>query len=267
MWLLVDHSNQFSKFALGDRYGLQPLDCRLPSGGWRAGSPPPELAAELADLKIIPTGLAICGVRRDNADLAAALRPLLASDTPTPFLLRAENSGLEFPNHPQPSRIGADRLANVIAAAATAAPGQPVIAVDAGTAVTCDAVLAGSPPVFLGGAISAGLATQARALHSQTALLPELTPPFSKDTPALGQATAEAIRAALVHGFAAMVAGIVEAQRRELTALGHPPPAVLLTGGDAAMLADSPHFAMAGVRRNLTLEGLRIACVAAQALE
>jgi type III pantothenate kinase len=78
-----------------------------------------------------------------------------------------------------PGQAGIDRLANV--AAAINEIGFPAIVVDAGSAVTLEAVSADG--VFLGGAILPGFGLQATALHSGTASLPEVT--LSAATPTL----------------------------------------------------------------------------------
>ncbi|MCA8925772.1 MAG: type III pantothenate kinase, partial [Planctomycetes bacterium] len=84
-----------------------------------------------------------------------------------------------------PQTVGADRIANALWAA-RARPGEATIVVDLGTAITFEVVDAAG--VFRGGAIAPGLRTQARALHTGTALLPEVTldaapPALGRDTP------------------------------------------------------------------------------------
>jgi DNA-directed RNA polymerase subunit beta len=68
----------------------------------------------------------------------------------------------------QPSTLGADRIADAVAAVAKY--GAPCIVVDFGTATTFNAI--NSAGEFLGGAITPGLKTCAEALFSRTAQLP-----------------------------------------------------------------------------------------------
>jgi type III pantothenate kinase len=68
-----------------------------------------------------------------------------------------------------PQEIGADRLANVIAAKRDY--GDNVIVVDFGTAITIDVLQQGN---FTGGAILPGFSTAMRALFSNTAQLPQV---------------------------------------------------------------------------------------------
>ncbi len=68
-----------------------------------------------------------------------------------------------------PQEIGADRLANVIAAKKEY--GDNVIAIDFGTAITIDVVQHGN---FTGGAILPGFSTAMLALFSNTAQLPQV---------------------------------------------------------------------------------------------
>ena len=72
---------------------------------------------------------------------------------------------------PDPSTVGADRLANA-AAVATLFPGESVVVVDFGTAVTFDII--DDRPAYIGGVIAPGLDAMRHYLHERTALLPEI---------------------------------------------------------------------------------------------
>jgi type III pantothenate kinase len=68
--------------------------------------------------------------------------------------------------------LGADRLANVVAAWKFYGQKQPVIVIDYGTATTLEAVLPDG--TFVGGFICLGLGKVLSALHVETASLPEV---------------------------------------------------------------------------------------------
>src|ERR1039458_5105024 len=73
-------------------------------------------------------------------------------------------------DYPKPETIGADRLANALAARQRF--GAPVVVVDFGTAVTFDIV--DSRGNYSGGIIAPGLEVMTDYLHEKTALLPRI---------------------------------------------------------------------------------------------
>jgi type III pantothenate kinase len=128
------------------------------------------------------------------------------------------------------SGVGADRVANA-AWSLVNYPGQAVVLFDLGTAITLDAVDASGR--FRGGAIAAGIALRARALHDYTALLPEVG--LGAETPpALGTTTEECLQGGLFWGTVGLVNALADQARREL---GAPQAPLVLTGGDAPALA------------------------------
>jgi type III pantothenate kinase len=102
-----------------------------------------------------------------------------------------------------PDHVGIDRLAG--ASAAYAKYGGPVIVVDAGSAITVDAVSGDGE--FLGGIIAPGPGMSARALHEQTNLLPLVVPEMPDSI--LGRSTPACIRSGVVYGTGAMVDGLI----------------------------------------------------------
>jgi type III pantothenate kinase len=145
-----------------------------------------------------------------------------------------------------PDGVGIDRLLNAVAAAAKT-PGEPVICVDVGSAITVDLVDAAG--AFAGGAILPGLRLMAQALHQYTARLPLVD---QHDAPPRlpAKSTVSAIRAGI---YAAAAGGIERAAR----ALYGSNPRVFLTGGDAPLL--EPHLpASFQPWPTMTLEGLRL---------
>jgi len=173
--------------------------------------------------------------------------PLLAAD------LAPQDLGL---SRARLKEVGADRLANVVAARQAA--GAPAIVIDFGTATTIDVVDARGR--FIGGVISAGLEISAEALYTRAARLDpiELNQPLKR---LVARTTEEALRVGLVAGEAAKVDGLVEriadelgAQVADLLRAGKLP--VLATGGLAALVA--PHSrTITACDENLTLTGLK----------
>lgn len=123
-----------------------------------------------------------------------------------------------------PHTLGTDRIVGVVGARRRC-PRQPVLVIDAGTALTYD--LATAEGVYLGGGIAPGLRLRFRALHEFTARLPEVA--LNEEPPALvGDSTAGSIQAGVLHGMCAEIDGMVQRYR---AAFG-PELQVFLTGGD-----------------------------------
>ena len=125
------------------------------------------------------------------------------------------------------SSLGADRIANA-AEALGAYPGENIIVVDAGTAVTFCVLLA--EKVFDGGLIVPGTGLAAEAL-STTSRLPLVS--VDGNEPLVGKNTHDGIAGGILHGWAAMIDGLASRieehyGRRFL---------LLLTGGCAPMLS------------------------------
>lgn len=146
-----------------------------------------------------------------------------------------------------PREVGADRIANAIAAYAEY--GGPTIVVDFGTATTLTAVSAEGD--FLGGAIAPGIgiSVDALAMHADQLRRVELAHPPS----VIGRNTIAAMQSGIIYGFAGQVDGLVERMRRELGEQ----TTVVATGGFAELIAPVAR-SIAHVDPLLTLEGLRI---------
>ncbi|MDI6794336.1 MAG: type III pantothenate kinase [bacterium] len=146
-----------------------------------------------------------------------------------------------------PSQLGADRLANVIAARALY--GCPAIVIDLGTAVTFDCL--SQKGEYLGGIIIPGPGLSSAALSDKTALL-ELVD-ISKPEAIIGKNTADCIRSGLFYGTIAQIEGIVRRLKSEIGG----EPKVIVTGGWASLFA-SELEGNPEINSFLTLEGLRI---------
>ena len=148
---------------------------------------------------------------------------------------------------PNPRQVGADRIANAIAARSTY--GSPVIVVDFGTATNIDVVDAAG--AYRGGAISPGLMLSASALFSRAAKLASI--PIEAPERALGNSTEAALQSGLVIGAAAQAEGLVARIRAEL---GAPNATVVGTGGLARTVARATDLFDA-IDPDLTLRGIR----------
>ena len=155
-------------------------------------------------------------------------------------------------DYPKPATIGADRLANAIAAHARF--GAPVVVVDFGTAVTFDVVDAAGN--YTGGIIAPGLSAMTDYLHEKTALLPRIK--IAEPESVIGKDTGGAMLSGAVHGYRGLIAELVRQLKRELGAARLP---VVATGGYAALMAAKLPV-IRRVEPLLTLEGLRLAGLA-----
>jgi type III pantothenate kinase len=167
------------------------------------------------------------------SDRTERVRMLLAGRCPHLFV--APDSGLENRCR-EPERVGADRL--YAAAGAAALHRRSCVVVDAGTALTVDALLVkAGAAAFLGGAIAPGPRLLAGALAAGTARLPRIEPRAGAS--ALGAVTEEAIQAGVVVGFRGAAERLVEEVSAE-AGLGAVP--VVLTGGAREFLLEPRPF-------------------------
>jgi pantothenate kinase type III len=109
----------------------------------------------------------------------------------------------------KPSALGADRIADALYAGAQY-PGQNIIIIDSGTAITVDAIT--SRAEFLGGAIMAGAVTQLRGLRAAAASLPSVALPAG-NIPFPGRSTVQCMQAGAAHGTAGALNHLVEKYR------------------------------------------------------
>ena len=148
----------------------------------------------------------------------------------------------------EPTRLGADRLVDAIAAHARY--GGPAIIVDLGTATTIDAIAANGD--FLGGAIATGVGTSLQALAANASQLFNIELALPDFT--LGKNTIDQLQIGIVLGHLALLEGIITRMQREL---GDPPAPVILTGGLAPLFAGkSPLFTHHDPA--LTLDGMAL---------
>ena len=146
-----------------------------------------------------------------------------------------------------PSEVGADRIANTLAAHRRY--GGPAVIVDFGTTTNFD-VVSGEGD-FLGGSFAPGLEISAESLFGRASRLfrVPLVPPAA----AIGKNTADCLRSGIVFGYVGLIEGLLARIVAELPAK----PRVIATGGLATTIAPLAK-GIEKVDDDLTLEGLRM---------
>ena len=167
------------------------------------------------------------------------------------FLQTGVRTGLNI-KYRNPLEVGADRIANSIAAIA-AFPARNVIVVDFGTATTFCVITAQKE--YWGGAILPGVRLSADALSNNTAKLPSVE--IVKPEQVIGRSTIESIQSGVYFG-------VLGACRELITRISNDffvkePPLVLATGGFASL------FDKQGIYDHLVpdlvLQGIRLAAL------
>lgn len=143
----------------------------------------------------------------------------------------------------EPSRLGVDRWLGVLAGYQ---PGITTIVIDAGTAITIDAV--GPDGEHRGGLIAPGIGLMRRALYTQTDRIPD---EGEVDVELLGRDT----RSAVSGGVLQACAGFIDRVAGQLLETSGPQARCLLTGGDAARLQPLLQTGV-DIRPRLILEGM-----------
>jgi len=233
-FLLVNNNNTRTKFALATRSEI--LDHRV------------MLSREVTETSVREL---LAGWDYERVVLAsvvpANVPALVAAHDGKPLLELSHRLELGvIVDFPDPSRIGADRLANAVAVAERRF-GEPVVVVDFGTAVTFDIIDA--RPAYIGGVIAPGLDAMRVYLHERTALLPKIE--IARPPSAIGKSTVHAMQSGAYHGYRGLVLEILRRIEEEMGA----PAKTIATGGYAAFIADDLPEIHA-VEPYLTLHGL-----------
>jgi type III pantothenate kinase len=118
--------------------------------------------------------------------------------------------------------LGKDRLAAAVAGAATF-PGENILIIIAGTALTYDFV--NEQGEYLGGAISPGMQMRFNALHTFTGKLPLLS--YRESVDLMGSDTHMSILSGVINGIVAEIEGVSHRYREN-----HPGLKIILSGGD-----------------------------------
>jgi len=153
----------------------------------------------------------------------------------SPLLLQAGvKTGLKL-RVPNPNEVGADRIANAIAAV-DRFPDRPLIVIDLGTATTFCAVTADRE--YHGGVIAAGVQLSMQALAQRTAKLPsvDLVTPGE----CLARTTVTAIQSGLFYGHLGLIKEVI--QRLEEEVFAGERAMVIGTGGNARFFRDEGVF-------------------------
>lgn len=236
-FILVDVSNSFTKIVFSSRTRLGRV-LRLPTKDLTSARVRKLLGVRTARHAVV-------------ASVVPSKNPELKKALPAPICWVGPDIELGIGiDYPKPSSIGADRLANAVAAAAL--HGAPGVVVDFGTAVTFDVVNAGGN--YAGGIIAPGLAAMTDYLHDRTALLPRVA--LREPRRAIGRSTEEAMLAGAVYGYRGLIREILRQVLAELPKGGRK-PLILATGGDARLIAGRTKI-FSAVLPTLTLEGLRL---------
>lgn len=169
-----------------------------------------------------------------------------------PFLLQAGvKTGLNI-KYRNPVEVGADRIANAIAATHSY-PNQNAIIIDFGTATTFCVVSA--TKVYMGGAIIPGVRLSVDALSKNTAKLPAVE--IVKIEHAIGRSTIESIQSGVYYGVLGACRELVQRMNKE--AFGAEKALVLATGGFASLF--DKHDLYHHLVPDLVLQGIRLAAL------
>jgi type III pantothenate kinase len=174
------------------------------------------------------------------------LTPLQAN-----FLI-VDKSAHGLTNHYAPT-LGADRWAAVVAA--WHRYHQAILVVNAGTAITLDAISQNGE--FLGGSIMPGLYLMRASLTNNTTLLKV----EEGDWQAFPTNTSDAIQSGMLNA----VVGAIKLTRKRLEKYSQNPPLLLLSGGDAEIIAKALALQISNldkkqviITQNLVLQGLAL---------
>ena len=232
--LLIDISNSWTKVGLATPKRIRKIASVETSTlhsthlkkWWRDLNPAHVMVASVVPKK---TQLLLRSLPKKNVTL-------LNNDLPLPLKI----------DYPNPSSIGADRLANALAAISHYP--LPAVVIDFGTAVTFDII--SHDKKYLGGVIAPGLNAMTDYLHEKTALLPKIN--LRQPRCAIGKSTEEAMMVGAVIGYRGLIRGILHEIQKELKTKKI---TIIATGGQAQLISNTMHE-VSEVNPLLTLEGL-----------
>ena len=238
MNLLVDIGNGRLKWAGADAGGG--LDGRAGALGYdevadTAGAPNdlPGLAAQWAALER-PASVWVSCVARPEVKRAVVAYAHDAWSLQPVFIAAQKQQAGVVNGYSAPASLGADRWAALVAAAARF-PRQPLIVVDAGTAVTVD--LLDGDGVFRGGVIFPGVCAMRAALGEQTENINRDHAANRAEQTEQVNAIATDTHGAVAGGALLAVAGGVNLAVARQRAMLQTPCGVIATGGDAGRIA------------------------------
>ena len=148
-----------------------------------------------------------------------------------------------------PREVGADRIANNVAAYKKYGGEKPVICIDFGTATTFNVIT--EEGEFIGGVIAPGIKGSLDSLVNGTAKLPNIELKLPKKI--IAKNTITNMQAGLLYGFAGLVINIVTKMKQELNREA----IVVATGGLGETIVEEVGL-IDVFNRTLTLEGLKL---------
>jgi type III pantothenate kinase len=208
------------------------------------------LVTHLLDLEDLDIADTVSGVALSSGvpRVTAALRETFNRWYPVPVVVVEPGTRTGMPIViDNPKEVGADRIANAVAAFDLY--GGPTVVVDLGTATTFDAISAKGE--YLGGAIAPGVEISLDALVERTAALRRVEL-VEAPRHLIGKSTVEALQSGAVYGCAAMVDGMCRRLEEELG-----PSTVVATGGLSELIGRASR-AVQHHEPWLTLYGLRL---------
>lgn len=186
-----------------------------------------------------PDNVIISTVTQETEIFTSSLKKI-----PGKMIFFDHNTPLPIKNkYESPESLGKDRVAAAVGAA-DIYPDNPLLVVDAGSAITFDLV---TKNTYYGGNISPGLQMRFKALHQQTRSLPKVE---RGECPFWGKNTEQAIRSGVQNGIKMELTGYIESLKEE-----YPDLKTILTGGDADFFV-SYIKNIIFVHPNLVLSGL-----------
>lgn len=232
MNLVIDSGNTQTKVALFDKGEMQAI--------YRQKSVDKEfldsvIIGHIIDRAIVSSVSSYTGLITGHLDSVGIPNTLASNTLNLPFTIEYET----------PHTLGVDRIA-AVAGATALYPGENILVIDSGTAITYEIVT--SKGNYLGGNIAPGMQMRFQALNHYTSQLPLC---MSRDYKGwMGSDTTSAIGAGVVQGMINEIDGYVELMERNFDNFK-----VIITGGDADFFAKklkNPIF----VHQNLVMNGL-----------
>ena len=151
-------------------------------------------------------------------------------------------------HYPNPKEVGADRIANAVAAYEKYRTG--LVVVDFGTATTFDCV--SDEGAYIGGAIAPGVIISCEALFQKASKLPRVEI-FASPKNVIAKDTISSMNAGIIYGYAGLVDGIVKRIKKAVKY----DLSVIATGGLAPLICEESET-IDHVEEFLTLEGLML---------
>jgi len=199
---------------------------------------------EEIDIRDIDSAIACCVVPGVEDQLIKACRRYFDVDI---LLVTGEiETGMEI-LYKRPADVGADRIANAVAAKEIY--GVPCVIVDMGTATTFDVI--SSKGEYLGGVIATGMEISANALFRSAAKLFNVE--LKKPPTVIGDTTAHSIQSGIFWGFIGQVEYILKKIEKKLDQI----PLLIATGGLSRIIVKNSSYKFIH-DLDLTLKGLAI---------